>query len=795
MTLPALALLLVAPGRAQPVERTDPGVRGLAGEDGPHTLWTNPALLGFDRDDVLAGYYRHGVGAATSDVALVAAGSGLATSLAHRDLGETSWWTMSGGLTIRPDDDVSVGVTANRQVPDFGESFTTWDVGIGVRPTSWLALGGVARNVGSTRASIPRTWGAGAAWRPREDLVTAGLDWIATGTERLDIGTLHRLEASARVRAASGTWVRGWAAQDLNGDVGTSAGLAIELRAWDLGYAATAQAGTTPSVGGWVATARGDDQVARPTNQVARFEVDGDLAYVPVPGLFADGGEGWLEFLGRVRGTADDPTIRGVILDLRSAPGSLAHVQELRGAIDRVRASSKPVVAYLGQDTGNAAYLLAAACDRVFLHPAGGVDLVGLEAEIQYLRGAMENVGVGAQYAKRGRYKSAPETFTETRSTDGSREQTEALLDDLYAQLIDGIARGRNKPVGDVKALVDGGPYTGREALEKGLVDALVYPDELEAKSQALFTGEVETVDDYGLERDSSGWAPERAIAVVVVDGVIDSGASSPGGFLSGAATGSDTVVELLDATRTNDAVKAVVLRVDSPGGSAFASDEIWRAVARVKDAGKPVVVSMGAYAASGGYYVSAGADAIYALPGTVTGSIGIYGGKFNVAGLLDRMDVTTESWTRGRNAGMYSMARPFDEVEYAALDRLIADGYRQFKEKVEKGRNMSPERVEQLAQGRVWSGAAAKERGLVDAHGGFFEALDAARAKAGIAPDESVEILLLDPWQSGFDGIVARSVRAMSPRTPTSLQPWLDAARVGDERTWAMLPWRLTVR
>jgi protease-4 len=795
MTLPALALLLVRTGLAQPLERTDPGIRGLAGEDGPHTFWTNPALLGFDRDPTLAGYYARGLGADTQDLAFVAAGGGLATSLAHRSLGETSWWTASGGVTLRPDDDVSVGVTANRQVPDFGEAFTTWDVGLGVRPTSWLAVGGVARNVGSTRASIPRTWGAGAAWRPRGDLVTAGIDWVATGTERLDIGTLHRLEASARVHAARGTWVRGWASQGLNGDGGTAGGLTVELRAFDVAWAATAQAGGSAKAGGWVATTLGDDQLARPTNHVARFEVDGDMVYVPVPGLFSDAGEGWLEYLGRLRATADDPTIRGVILDLRSAPGSLAHVQELRGAIERVRAASKPVVAYLGQDTGNAAYLLAAACDKVFLHPAGGVDLVGLEAEIQYLRGAMEKVGVGAQYAKRGKYKSAPETFTETRSTDGSREQTEALLDDLYAQLVDGIARGRNKPEAEVKALVDGGPYTGREAVEKGLVDALVYPDELEAKSRALFTGDVETVDDYGVDRDTSGWAPERAVAVVVVDGVIDGGPSSPGGFLSGAATGSDTIVELLDSARENDVVKAVVLRVDSPGGSAFASDEIWRAVARVKEAGKPVVVSMGAYAASGGYYVSAGADAIYALPGTVTGSIGIYGGKFNVGGLLDRMDVTTESWTRGRNAGMYSMARPFDEVEYAALDRLIADGYRQFKEKVEKGRNMSPERVEALAQGRVWSGAAAKERGLVDAHGGFFEALDAAKAKAGIAPGEPVDVLLLDPWLSGLDGVVARTVRAVAPQTPTALQPWLDAARVGDERTWAMLPWRLTVR
>lgn len=786
-------LLLLAPfARAEDVPvsapaRPETGIRGIAGEDGLHTFWSNPALLNFDRDGT-AGLYTSWGGDGSSQLAAAAAGGGLGlAAVRNANTEDDASWTFRGAASMRADDTASLGVAVNRT-----GDLTTWDFGLGLRPRPWLGIGATARELGGADDGVAGTLGVGAAWRPLGDRVTAGVDWLGEGVPG---ARAHRLEASLRMRPARGTWVRAWAAQGLTDTGDQRVGASLELRAGDMAWGGHGGVDGTARGGAWVTTVRGDDQLMRAHNEVARFALDGNDAYLPVGGLFGDAEEGWIGFLRRVRDASQDGAVRGLVLDIDVAPPSLAHVEELRGIVQTARDAGKPVVAYLREDTGNAAYLLAAGCDRVYLHPAGGLDLVGLQAEVQYLRGAMDMVGVGAQYAKRGQYKSAPEAYTETRSTDPARAQMDALLDDLYAQLVDGIARGRGKNPDEVKALVDGGPYTAAEAVAKGLVDGVAYPDELEARMAEVFPKDHDVVDDYASERDGSGWAPSQVIAIVVVDGVIASGTSSPGGFLSGASTGADTIVAMLDEAREADAVKAVVLRVDSPGGSAFASDAIWRAVARVREAGKPVVVSMGAYAASGGYYVSAGADAIYALPGTVTGSIGIYGGKFNLAGVLDRLDVTTETWTRGRNAGMYSMARPFDEVEYAALDRVIAEGYRQFKEKVEKGRNMSPDKVEEVAQGHVWSGAAAKERGLVDQHGGIFDAVEDARARAGLTEDWS--LVIYDPWLGGIDNVAARYVRAMSPqlRTPDAVQAWLDASRVGDERTWAMLPWRLTVR
>ncbi|MFN7146563.1 MAG: signal peptide peptidase SppA, partial [Myxococcota bacterium] len=471
--------------------------------------------------------------------------------------------------------------------------------------------------------------------------------------------------------------------------------------------------------------------------------------------------------------------------------------------LKRARDNGKPVEVGHDGEASNAGYLLATACDRVYLHPAGQLDLVGLGAETMYLRGALELVGVEAQYAKRGQFKSAPEQWTESRSTDPARAQMNDLLDDLSQGLVEGIAVGRGKSPDEIDALIDKGPFTSDEAVKNGLVDGLAYPDELQEKLSGAFPDGFHRDERYGTAPDMSGWEPQRAVAVVVVDGVIASGESSPGGLLGGEATGSETIVQALDQARRTDAIKAVVLRVDSPGGSAFASDEIWRAIERVQGEGKPVVVSMGGYAASGGYYVAAGADAIYALPSTVTGSIGVYGGKYSGKALFEKLDIHTEQISRGRNAGMYSMSRPFDDVEFAALDRMIGDTYRQFKDKVQDGRQLAPEKVEAVAQGRVWSGRDARDQGLVDEHGGFFDAVDNARARAGMRMDAPFTLVAFDPW-SGNGGDLAATVvrakasiqRALAPKVevPEEVRAFWTYSALHGDHVFALLPYQLRI-
>jgi protease-4 len=294
---------------------------------------------------------------------------------------------------------------------------------------------------------------------------------------------------------------------------------------------------------------------------------------------------------------------------------------------------------------------------------------------------------------------------------------------------------------------------------------------------------------------------------VITVTGTIVSGPSTaPGLFGGGFTAGSETVEEQLRAAGRSDSVKAVVLRVDSPGGSSFASDEIWRAVERLQEKDKPVVVSMGGAAASGGYYVSAGADAIFANPSTITGSIGVYAGPlFSLEGLFDKIGVETEIYTRGRRAAMYSLSKPMDPVEFAALDRLVGETYRQFKQRVADGRDMTPEAVEAAARGRVWSGKAALDQGLVDELGGFFDAVADARARAGIPDEAHVELVAFSTRLGPGGEAARRSLRAASrvvgfepEPLPTLLPPELAAiARwqsLSDERVWALMPYQLSV-
>lgn len=814
---PSLLLPLVLhAARAQGVERPTLPFRSLAGEDGVHVLYGNPSLMNFDRDAGYAAWYDSAYLGRYNSFAVATTGGGVGAGVAYREVGEsptssggTGWWTVSSGASVRIVDSLAFGSTFNWQLPDGGDNnFVSWDLGLGWRPAPFLGLGGVIQNLGSPSPEfgVYTRYGAGAALRPAGDLLTVGLDWSAEVPPgaRPD----HRAALSLRMRPTRGVWVRLYADDSLSQLDDVNVGGALELHFADIGVGVTARSNVgdpadSLGLGGYVQTIPEDDQLFRTRRRVATFELDSGYPYQPMGGLLSAPQESYLTLIRRMRDAAVDPQVSGILLEIEATPFSLAQVEEIRGILTTARERGKPVVAWLGGEASNAGYLLAAGCDRIFLHPAGQLDVVGLGAELQFYKNSLELVGVSAQYAKRGQFKSAPEQWTESRSTDPARAEMNALLDDLQKTLVEGIAVGRGKTPQEVQALIDSGPFTSEEALAKGLVDGLAYQDELRQALDGIFPDRFFRDRDYAVAPDQSGWEPPRAVAVVTVDGVIASGESSPGGLLGGAATGSETVVQALDQARRADAVKAVVLRVDSPGGSAFASDEIWRAVKLLQDDGKPVVVSMGGYAASGGYYVAAGADAIFAEPSTVTGSIGVYGGKFNGQGLFDKLQIGTEQFNRGRNAGMYTLSRPFDETELAALDRMIGDTYRQFKEKVQDGRHLSPERVEEIAQGRVWSGRAAKEQGLVDEHGGLFDAVDRARALAGMLPDKHYTLITFDPWSGQGGDLPAQVVHleakvraALAPKVelPEEIQHFWSLAALRNEHVYALLPYAVEI-
>jgi len=489
---------------------------------------------------------------------------------------------------------------------------------------------------------------------------------------------------------------------------------------------------------------------------------------------------------------ARDSSVRAAIVRINALPDSgWAKVQELRQALERFRKSGKPVHAHI-ESAGNREYYLATACSKIYAVPTAILDVSGLAAEVSFFRGTLDKIGVEAQFEGVGKYKNAPNQLTETGFTEPHREQMEALLDSVFEQYLAAIAEGRGKTTEQVRELVDRGPFGAREALAAGLVDELLYQDELEAR---IKSAERLTPGQYVRSARGLGFDGRPRLAVVYAVGEIVSGESQDGPFGGSGYAGSETVAAALRQARQDAAVKAIVLRVDSPGGSGTASDVIWREVELSRHS-KPVVVSMGDVAASGGYYIAMGGDVIVAQPGTITGSIGVFGGKFSLRGLYDKLGVTREILRRGRHADLFTDYRPWDEEERSKVRGLMQAFYEDFIRKAALGRKMSREDVQAVAQGRVWTGAEARKRGLVDQLGGLSDAVSLAKAKAGIARDQDVALTVLPERKSLFDLLLHSRDEDALERIPADLRALVRLGRaLQSGAILARLPFDLRIR
>jgi protease-4 len=453
---------------------------------------------------------------------------------------------------------------------------------------------------------------------------------------------------------------------------------------------------------------------------------------------------------------AQDPQVQGLVAKIGGTSLRLADAQELAAAVQGLRARGKRTWAWaesFGEfGPGTAGYLLATAFDEIWLQPSGDLGLTGVAIESVFLRGALDKLGVEPQLGQRHEYKNAADVFLRSEYTPAHHEAYERLAVSSFDAVVGAVAAARGLAPDVVRELADRAPLPAADALAAGLVDRLGYRHEVYAAARAGAVGPGDRQPDQEPEGEarlryvtaySRHRAPHEAIrervaqrgqqvvALVHAVGEIRLGRSGRG--LRGPALGSDTLTAALRAAGRDDGVGAVVLRVDSPGGSYVASDAVWAAVREVRAAGTPVVVSMGAVAASGGYFVAAPADAVLALPSTLTGSIGVLGGKPVVADLLTRLGIGTGAVTAGRNARMFSTRARFSDEQWdrvqASLDRIYDD----FVGKVAAGRGMTREAVHEIARGRVWTGADALERGLVDELGGLERAADVARERAGL--------------------------------------------------------------
>jgi protease-4 len=485
------------------------------------------------------------------------------------------------------------------------------------------------------------------------------------------------------------------------------------------------------------------------------------------------------DVLDGMRRARTDSRVRALIVKIGSGIG-LAMAQELRDAVRAFRDAGKPAVAWAETfgETGHGTvpYYLATAFERIYLQPSGDVGLTGVSLEEPFFKDALEKVGVSPRFAKRHEYKTMANTFMERSYTPEHQEMSSRLVASIGEQITSGVAEARGLAEDQVRKLIDRGPLLADEALDAGLVDKLGYRDEVYAdvRAQAGEDAQLRYVARY---HRTHALAPKLSrprqdvVALIQGHGQIRLGRSGrspmPG---QGNAMGSDTIGAGFRAAVRDDRVKAIVFRVNSPGGSAVASDAIWREVVLARRAGKPVIVSMGNLAASGGYYVSVAADMIVAQPGTFTGSIGVVVGKPIVSDLLERIGVGIGSVEDGAHARMFSTTRDFSDSEWerinASLDRIYDD----FTAKVAEGRDMSREQVHKLARGRVWTGADACRNGLVDELGGLDVALDLARKKAGLASDAPVRVF---PHTSPLDRLRPPESSDDRMAAGVRLEPW----------------------
>jgi protease-4 len=450
-----------------------------------------------------------------------------------------------------------------------------------------------------------------------------------------------------------------------------------------------------------------------------------------------------------------DPRVSAVVI----APSRLqamfwGRVQEVRSAILDFRTSGKPVFAYL-EYADDRTYYLATACSRIVLMPSSQLYLNGLASYSLFLRGTLDKVDAYPDFLHVGQYKTAANQYTERGFTPADREQSESLNGDLFEQVVEAIAHARKKTEAEVRALIDKGPFLAPQALDAGLVDDLAYADQLDDKVK-LPGGKLRelALRDYArVSGGTLGLNRGPRVALLQASGVIVSGTS---GFdpMNGPVLGSDTFIKYIRQVRSDPSIRAIVLRIDSPGGSAIASDAIWRELAITRDEKpkRPLVVSMADLAASGGYYLAMAAPYIVAQPGTLTGSIGVVGGKIVTGGTWAKAGANIEVVSRGRNAEMESSLRPFTPDERAKVQQGMEDFYYRFVENAARSRHMPIAKLQAVAQGRVWTGRQAKQVGLVDELGGVERALAVAKQRAGLLPSDEVEIVSYPPRRTVFD-------------------------------------------
>jgi protease IV len=505
----------------------------------------------------------------------------------------------------------------------------------------------------------------------------------------------------------------------------------------------------------------------------------------PLQRIFGRGGRGLASQFSELGKAERDERLGGVFLRVRGLDVGWGKAQDLRRAIVRLREKGKRTVAYLELEKygSNLEYYVASAADAVYVAPGTRSPFVGMATELFFLGGLFEKLGVTVEYERVGKYKTAVDQFAAKELSDSNREMTEAMLDSLHGQFLADVAAARKLTRDEVAAIVDRGPTSPRELQSEKLIDGAAYFDEVVAKENDPKL--VEDEDYARVEASTVGFSPQASFALIYGAGNVVTG-DGEGGPSGGPVMASTRVAKAFEAAAENADVRAIVFRIDSPGGSALASDLIYRAIRKARAKGKPVVASMSDLAASGGYYVAAAADKIVAEPATLTGSIGVFVIRPMLAGALEKLGIGTAALTRGRYADLLLSTQPLSEGARERMRSEVQGIYQQFVARVAEGRGMEPERVNELGRGRVWTGEQAKEHGLVDELGGLRDAVIVAKGLANIPADADVVLQPFPPpkplvvqIQEAFQGAaVARADALIESALPSAPRAAFDLLR-----------------
>jgi protease IV len=650
----------------------------------------------------------------------------------------------------------------------------TWDLGYSSRWTHYLAVGAALRDVST--API-----AGTPVQRRYELETL-VRPLGTDALELALGgrigeTRGDLDGWARVtvRAMRGLYVVGavetrelFALEDspvglreVSGrDVRATLGLEVSLGGLGVSAYGTGlrdERGDSHPYGSTIVlktTTLGPPSVLGKRERIERIELTGAISPRKLT-----------KYVVHLRAIARDPSAKALVVMFDGVSAGWATLQELRNELVDVRAAGKKVFAYMVSGTGRD-YYIASAADKIYIDPAGGLRLVGLAGTTLYFRGAFDHVGITPQFEKIAEYKSAPEQFTEKGPTETAAKMHDELYESLWQQWLAAVAEGRKLSIDEVKALIDAGPYTaGDLAKDHKLVDAVAPPDKV---SQLIVAelGRAYSVGGAPAERPDRWKRP--GVAIIYVAGDITDGKSQTVPLIGRTLAGGETLVRAIEAARNDSRVGAIVLRIDSPGGSAVASELISREVFATRGV-KPILCSFGDYAASGGYFIAAGCDVIFTEPMTVTGSIGIFYGKFDLSGLIQKLGIANQTHKRGARSDMESMFRPYTDEERKVMLEKLRYMYGRFVGAVSEGRKLTKEQVDAAGRGHVYTGAMAKPVQLVDRFGGLNDAIDEAKRRMGISTDTKVTLYELPKVSTSLLGTIANLLGAQA-QTPLGI-------------------------